>query len=247
MSDTSKANDEWQRIAGDTQVLVRSKIEILKLLEETIHRQMPLLASFANSEDLFVSQLRRVDAESGYIYTNYGVNRVANSAVLSADSVSFTCNHSRGTMEFLALHPVGAMLEQTPVLRFQFPDALLVMQRRVHKRVKVVPKVPLRCVADTQSALPFECQIIDVGYGGLGAIIYDNTTFLEVGMVLQHCKIVHPDGMLIEVGIEVRSCTTITLADGTTARRTGCSFIGATDEIDDLIKVFVLNMEKAKT
>ncbi len=243
MTHTGKTDDEWQRIAGSTQVLVRSRIEIARLLAETAQRECPVSAFFVGNEALFVAQLRHVDPDGGHVFIDYSSNRMANGAILTAPSVTFSCSHMLGAMEFLAVHPVEATRDGTPMIRFDFPDTLMLHQRRVHRRIRAIPEVPLRCVADAGSAVSFECRITDIACGGIGAIAYDSTIILRPGIVLKGCVIAHPDGTAIEVDIEVRHCTDVVLPDGRTAQRAGCRFIGAPSRLEDLIKVFVLDME----
>jgi c-di-GMP-binding flagellar brake protein YcgR len=238
---------EWQRIAGDSQVLLRSRIEIGKFLCEITQRKNPLCAFFVGDEALFVSQLRYVDPQREYILIDYCGNRMANGALLSAEKTTFSCSHARGNIEFLATHFAEAMFEESPVVRLDFPDVLILMQRRAHRRIKTIPEVPLHCIVEIDGALIFECKIADISRGGLGTISYGHDTSLRPGMVLKNCKIIHPIGTGIKVDIEVRHCSSVVLADGTKAWQAGCSFVGVPSEIEEVIKVFILDLEKRET
>lgn len=244
MAGTDKTDDGWQRIAGSTQVLVRSRIEIAVLLNEVMQSGSPLSAFFIGNEALFLSQLRYVDPQEEYLLVDYSNNRMANSALLAAPKITFSCSHKRGGIEFLGVQPGEAMHEGMPAVRICFPDSLVLCQRRAHRRVKLLPELPLHCVADAGGVLPFDCKITDISRGGCGTVVYDSTVNLVAGEVLKGCRIAHPNGTVIEVDIEIRHCSRMVLPDGTSVQRAGCSFIGDTSGIEELIKVFVFNMER---
>lgn len=243
MSDLKGTDDEWQRIAGNTQALVRSRIEIARLLDELLQRKIPLSAFFIGKEALLISQLRHVDPAHEYVLADYSNNRMANSAWLAAPATTFSCSHRLGTIEFVAAHPMETMIEAIPVVRFDFPDSLTINQRRAHKRITTIPELPLHCIANAGGIIAFECKIADISVGGIGAMVVDPSIALEPGTVLKGCRIIHPNGTTIEVDIEVRHCTVLIQADGKPVRRAGCSFVGKQDEIEKLIKVFVLDLE----
>jgi c-di-GMP-binding flagellar brake protein YcgR len=243
MADRTGIDNEWQRIAGSTQILVRSRIEIARLLEDLLQRQIPLSAFFIGKEALLISQLRHIDPAHEYVLADYGNNRMANSAWLAAPGTTFSCSQRLGTIEFLAEHPVEAMFNAMPVVRFDFPDKLTINQRRAHRRITNIPELPLHCIANAGGVIAFECKITDISVGGLGAMVYDASIPLEPGTVLKGCRISHPNGAVIEVDIEVRHCANLVRPDGEFARRAGCSFIGPPAEIEKLIRVFVLDLE----
>jgi c-di-GMP-binding flagellar brake protein YcgR len=243
MTEPSTADKHWGRIAGNAQVFVRSRIEIGKLLTEVVRQQRPLSVSFDGNDSLFISQLRCVDPERGLLLADYSTNRHANTMMLAARSATFDCVHPRGTIVFIAHRPAAAIHEGEQLVRFDFPQELLLTQRRVHRRIPAIPPVPLQCIADASDARPFECKVVDISCSGLGAIVYDDTVDLQPGTILKGCRIAHPQGTVIEADIEVRHCSPIVLPDGRPARRTGCRFIGMQDDIDELIRVFVLNLE----
>lgn len=243
MNDKTTPDEHWRTIAGSTQALVRSQIEIGKLLNEVARQQRPLSLTFAGNDSLFISQLCYVDPAYNYILADYSSNQSANSALLAAPSASFNCGHPRGAMEFVAAHPVAAAHDGVQVVRFDFPEALQLSQRRAERRIDVIPELPLQCVASTVDERPFECQVVDLSCSGLGAIIHDDGPALQAGTVLKGCRIIHPSGVVVEADIEVRHCTRVTLPDGKSAWRTGCRFVGVPILIDELIRIFVLDME----
>jgi c-di-GMP-binding flagellar brake protein YcgR len=243
MVDPGSNDDEWQRIAGNTQVLVRSRIEIAKLLAEVAQRRHEMTANLTEGGTPFTTHLHYLDPFRDYILVERSHDPRDNAGLRAAGKATFHSTHTRGPIQFLVLHPTEVDAKGVPVIRFDFPDSLLLQQRRAHRRIATIPELPLRCVADSRGFISFECKITDIGCGGLGAMVYDDSIHLEAGAVLKGCKITHPNGSEIEVDIEVRHLSKSTLANGAVVRRAGCSFIGSTANIENLGKLFVLNME----
>lgn len=242
MAVASTPRNEWQRIAGTTQVLVRSRIEIARLLGDILTRETPVCAFFVGDKALFVSQLRYVDADQNYLLINYSNNRMANGALLSSEKTVFSSIHPWGNLEFLASRISEAKLGGDLAIRVDFPESVLLNQRRVHRRIKAIPEVPLDCLAGGPGIKPFACKITDISAGGLGALMMGDAVALKPGAVLNGCRITYPGGSAT-VDIEVKHCSRVTLADGRAGLRAGCRFIGPADEVERLAKIFVLDME----
>lgn len=243
MASAHDADNEWQRIAGTTQVLVRSRIEIARLLNEAVRRQNPVCAFFVGDKALFVSQLRQIDLDRDHVLLAYSNNRMANSALLNAGKTVFNCGHALGRMEFLGTHFAEASLDGDLVIRFAFPEMLVMNQRRLHRRIKALPEVPLDCIAGGNGMRAFACKITDISRGGVGAMVFDESVKLKPGMILPACKITFPGGAAL-VDIEIRHCTRVILADGKIAQQAGCRFVGQSAELERMIKMFVVDLEE---
>ena len=195
-------------------------------------------------EHLFMSRLRHVDPDCKFIVVDYSNDKAANAAVLAAPQVVLSSNNEGAHIEFAVTDSAETLIDEVLAIRFAFPEVLVVQQRRANRRIRGVPDVPLRCIADTRGIMPFDAKIVDLSLGGIGAMIYDSGIILELGPVLRGCKIIHPRGTVADVDIEIRYTVNITLPDGSPARRSGCAFVGAPGEIEDLIKVFILDLER---
>ena len=230
-------------VAEASEVLLRSRVEIAQFLRSVAEGETPLTACPEKCAQLFVARLRQVDPADQFIIIDFSENKAANTAVLASRSISFSGSHGLAHIEFTGNNPSATIFEQTMCIRFDLPGMLLVHHRRLHPRIGILPEVPLRCIADSGGITPFEAKITDISRGGFGALVYDNQINLEPGTVLKGCKIVHPRGTVANLDIEVRYSVDITLPDGTATRRSGFKFIGAPSEIDDLVKVFVINLD----
>lgn len=234
-------SESTSTVAEASEILLRSRLEISRFLRSIADGETPLTACPEKSEQLFVARLRQVDPGDQFIVVNFSENKAANSAVLASRGVAFSGSHGSVHVEFTGSNPTTTIFEQSLCIRFDLPGILQMHQRRLHPRIGVLPETPLRCIADSGGITPFEAQITDISRGGFGALVYDNQINLAPGTVLKGCKIVHPRGTVANLDIEVRHSVDFTLPDGITTRRSGFKFIGAPSEIDDLIKVFVID------
>lgn len=241
--ETSEHADDWTRIAGSTQVLIRSRIEIAAVLQSLLDGNHPLVSHHQVHDQLFIANLRRVCAEQNLIVVGYSDNKTANADVFAAGAILFRASHPKGCVGFMASHPVE---QDDPMrgIRFDFPDVLFVEQRRAHQRIKIVPETKLNCLADAGGIMPFDACIVDIGLSGLGFMVYDPTINLQPGTVLTGCRVDLPDGSVACVDIQVMNSVRLGLRDGRSACRAGCRFIGDADKIDKLLKVFVLDLER---
>lgn len=235
--------DEWQRVAGKTQVLVRSRIEITAILQSIAAGDLPLVSHHQIHDHLFIAKLHGVFAEQDYIVVGYSDNKTANAEVFEAGTVLFGASHPKGHVSFMAVNPLG-LHDPVESIRFDLPKVLLIEQRRVDKRIRVVPEATLRCLADDGGIMPFEASIVDIGLSGVGVMVYDPAITLRPGTVLRGCRIDLPEGGVAAVDIEVMHAASFKRPDGSSASRAGCRFIGEPEKLDRLLKVFVLDLER---
>lgn len=233
--------DKWKRIAGSTQVLLRSRIEIARVLQSLIDDDLPLVSHHQIQDQLFIARLLQICPEQNFIVIGYSDNKSANADVFAAGTVLFCASHARGYVGFMASNPVE---QDDPVhaIRFDFPQTLFIEQRRASKRISVASRAKLGCLADGGGITPFEAQIVDVSLSGLGVMVYDPEITLPPGTVLAGCRIDLPDGSVAAVDMEVMHSTRVVQIDGSSACRAGCRLIGDPEKIDRLLKVFVIDL-----
>lgn len=227
--------------AGSTGALIRSRAEIGKSLEEIRAAGVPVTASLEDGSYLFLSRLLRVDPGNQAIVLACSELRSANRALLACVNVTFSCNHRGVHYEFMASHPNEVELAGATAIQLGFPEALLALNRRSYPRFVLPAQVPLRCVINW-GPVSFEARVVDISREGVGAIVYDPGIRLEPGTRLPRARIEHPRRSVM-VSMEVRHARSVTLPDGRPALRAGCRLIGARRDLDDLIQLFVTDLE----
>ncbi len=222
------------------QLLVRSGIEIGQTLEAMRAAGTVFSADLELEEHLFVSRLLEVDLANGTMTMGWSESKDANAVVMAKRSITFSANHEGLHYRFAADSP----REANAALQLTLPAAMLAVQRRGSPRYKVPPTVPLKCEISL-GPISFDAQVVDLGLGGLGAIVYDSSIRLDVGMVLPRARIFLPAHPPVLAALEVRHIRTVTRPDGSLAKRAGCRFIAPSSGIDALVRLFMAAVEPA--
>ncbi len=224
-------------------VLFRSRIEICRILHWLAAEKSAISGDMGNSR-YFISHILFVDPNEEFFLVGYSANKVINSELLKLPSVKFTADYHESHFSFEVFSPAEAQFDGQLVVRFDIPVSLVNHHRSDHPRVNVPPEISLRCIADADGFIPFESHITDISHDGLGGIIYDPDINVEPGTVLKGCRIISPNAKAVLADLEVRYVKSITLPDGSTANRAGFRFIQSPDEVDELINLFIQDMDK---
>ncbi|MBI1942551.1 MAG: flagellar brake protein [Betaproteobacteria bacterium] len=222
-------------------LLVRSGVEIGDSLEAMCEAGDLLTASVQGGQQLFLSRLLRVDRRNRLIVVACSELRAANHALLESGTATFSCNHRGVHFEFMAGRPHEVEFAGTAAIQLDFPSALLALHRRAYPRFALPPRVPLRCVIEW-GPVSFDARVVDISRQGIGAIIYGTGIRLEPGTRLPRARIEHPQRSVM-VGLEVRHARKVVLPDGRPAMRAGCRLIGARHDLEDLIRLFVTDLD----
>jgi c-di-GMP-binding flagellar brake protein YcgR len=225
-------------------LLFRSRIEILRILQVLAREHCPITAEIKNGHP-FSSSVLAVDADSDHLAVAYSKHKLINAMVFDSASVELTATDRQGlNFTFEATMPEETLVAGEPAIQFALPKALLMHNRREHPRIPASADVALRCVADESGFIPFESHVTDISHDGLGCLIYDPEVILEPGTVLKGCRIITRSGDAVVADLELRHISTITLADGTTAKRGGFRCIQAPGALAPLIGAFIQDLDK---
>ena len=244
MADDPKSGELAARVDETGRLLVRSGIEILHTLEAMRVAGDALSAVLDPDERLFITRLLEEDAEHGTKPLAWSESREANALILDRSSVSFSANHGGLHFQFAAERLRETDLGNLSAIQLGLPAAMLAMQRRALPRFKVPPTVPLKCEISL-GPITFEAQVVDLSLGGIGAIVYDPSIRLEIGMTLTRARIVLPSHAPVLAALEVRNIRTVTRHDGALAKRAGCRFIAPVSGIEALVRLFLAAVEQS--
>lgn len=233
--------DITSRLSTTGQLLVRSGIEIGRLLDSMLHDRDAVTAHLP-SQLLFLSQLLYVEPVRGFMRLSYSDHKPANSAVLAARALTFRCNHRGAQFAFAAAGPQQAAHAGRPCIQCGLPTAILGMQqRRAGARVQLPPHAPVDC--DLRMGLiSFPSRVVDVSLDGIGTVVSDPTIPLCAGTRLERARIRHPQCEPFFVDLEVRYVTRVTLPNGVRASRIGCQVVGSREVLEDLIRLFIIDL-----
>ncbi len=225
-------------------LLFHSRIEICRLLQLQALKSSPIAAELQDGH-FFSSQILFVDVAKDHFFITFGAQPSANALLLDTPSVKFTIADNQGLLfTFIATTPKKMQIAGKPVIQFNLPTSLVLHNRRSQLRVQISPDISLRCVVDTAEGITFESQITDISHDGLGGMIYDPDITLEKGTILKGCRIIAPNGDTVVADLELRFTKPSSSDDGTPANHAGFHFVKKPERIDDLIAVFIKDLDK---
>lgn len=221
--------------ANDSGHLLRTQSKIARVLEALAARREHVTVELSGDGGQFSANLVRADPGGQFIVVTASADAPANAALLARARVTLVSTLDNWHIEFVATEPSEAIHDGVPAIRLRYPEILSVQQRREHARHDVPATLSLRCVADAGGFAPFDARIRDVGIGGISILVYSPDLLLEPGTVLVGCRIEVPGVDSVTVDLEVRYSEAVTLDDGSRARCSGCRFVNAPDEIQQVI------------
>jgi c-di-GMP-binding flagellar brake protein YcgR len=237
----SHSPDITARLATTGQLLVRSGIEIGRLLD-AMQRDGDAVTANPQPQLLFLSQLLYVEPVRGYLLLTYTDHKPANSAALAARSLTLRCNHRGAQFAFTANAPRPAAHAGRPCIQCGLPTAILGMQqRRGNARVLVPAEAPVAC--DLRMGLQaFAARVADVSLDGICMLVSDPAIPVCAGTRLERARIRHPQSEPIHVDLEVRHVSRIVLPNGERASRVGCTVVSSREVLENLIRLFIIDL-----
>lgn len=232
--------DITSRLSTTGQLLVRSGIEIGRLLDSMIEDRDAVTASLPQ-EVLFLSQLVYVEPVRGFMLLSYSDHKAANSAALASRSLTLRCNHRGAQFAFIGNGPRQMTHRGQACIQTGLPTQVLGMQRRAQVRVNIPAHAPVGC--DVRMGLQaFAARVADVSHDGICMLITDPTIPLCAGTRLERARIRHPQADPFEVDFEVRNVARVTLPNGERASRVGCQVVGSRETLEHLIRLFIIDL-----
>ena len=202
----------------------------------------PVTASVESGEVLFMSRLLRVEPVGGFMVLAWSAEKHANLGLLGEGIVTFSCNHRGAHYEFAAGGGRETQHAGELAIQFTLPVALMATERRSQARTPVPARVPLRCELPLGPA-SLAASVVDMTLGGMGSLLYDASIGIEPGTRIERALIRHPRRAAIVADLEVRYVTRVALPDGRPANRAGCKIFADTKEIEELIRLFITELE----
>ena len=234
--------DITTRLATSGQLLVRSGIEIGRILDAMLEDQATLTARLP-SQGMFLSQLVYVEPVKGYLRLACSDHRAANDAAIATPKLTLRCNHRGSQFAFSAGTPHAAVHDGTPCIQCELPTLMLaVHQRRAAARVELPARAPVTCEVRL-GTLAFQTQVVDVSLDGMGIIVSDAAIPVCADTRLERVRVRHPQHAPIEVDLEVRYVTRVKLPSGIRATRMGCRILSSPLELEQLIRLFIIDLE----
>jgi c-di-GMP-binding flagellar brake protein YcgR len=217
-------------VAERSDVVVRSRQEIVRLLTGVMTEGALLSIHFPDAKQVVVSTLIYLDEPNSMLLLECPPEW-RDIMVSGADSMVLACAHDDSAIRFQCGKATIVDLQGVPAAAVEIPDFLWRFQRRCE------PRHPAQGLTITLNLGFIECdaQVTDLGMSGIGAFTCDAEVQLERGEILRECAIALPGVGVIKVDLTVQHQTPVPTAGGSGMTRVGCQFIDLSEGVRLLI------------
>jgi c-di-GMP-binding flagellar brake protein YcgR len=231
------------RLAATRQLLVRSGIEIDRILSSMVDDHSTVSASVPG-QAMFLSRLLRVDPVKQHVMLACSDYKDANAALLNLPSVNFRCHHRWGQFAFSCRKPRLREHAGQPAIKMNGPDMVLALQhnkKAVHAQVaKAAPD--LRCQLPI-GTLVLETRLVDMSLDGHAFLLGDAELPICAGTWIRAARITPQGEEPVRADIELKYVVPMMLPDGERATRIGCRIVGADEVMEKVVGRFIINCE----
>ena len=222
------------------QLLVRSGIEIERILKAMVEDAVPVTAKLPNV--MFLSRVLSFDAAQQQLTVAFSDHKPGNSAVLSARSVTFICNHRGAQFAFAGTKPHQVMHAGQPAIRMGAPPIVLAMQPNHRGHATKLPSEPdVRCEL-WLGVISFEVRLVDMSLDGKAFLVGDDAIPICAGTRLQGVRI-SDGGRPLLVDILVDQVGQAALQNGKRGTRIGCRLVAGREQLEKIIRLFVIDLQ----
>lgn len=213
--------------------LVRSRKEVLRLLNGITSSGTLMSISFLDTEDVAATSLIYLDEASNMLLFECPSlwKDAIEQAASDDDSIMLACTFEDAKIQFQAGRAALVDLEGTTVAGLEIPAFVWRFQRRRDTRHRVAGLT----ITLNFGFIECDAEVTDLSMGGIGMMNCNSEVQLEEGEVLRGCSIALPGMGAIIVDLTVQHQAPLNTADGTPVTRVGCEFTGLSASARQLI------------
>ncbi len=211
--------------------LVRSRQEVLRLLNGAVSAGTLMSISFLHTEHVAVTSLVYVDEPNNMLLFECPADWQCLIDGGDADSIMLACVCEDTKIQFQSGRGTLVKLEGAMVVGLDIPQFMWRFQRRRDERHSVAGLT----ITLNLGFIECDAEVTDLSMGGIGMFNCDADVQLEHGEVLQNCAIALPGVGAIMVDLTVQHQLPVQTADGRAVTRVGCQFSGLSESARQLI------------
>lgn len=233
--------DISSRLNTTGRLLVRSGIEIDRILGSMV-RDGDAVTAKLPSNMMFLSRLVSLDEAEHQVTVAYSDHKPANTALLAAPAVTFTCNHRGAQFAFACKKPRLGAHSGRPAIQMSAPTMVLAAQpRQGMVRAQLPKEADVRCEL-RMGLQSFRGRLVDVGLDGKAFIESDPAVPVCDGTSLKDARVRDGDREPMLVDIEVDKVVQALLPDGKRATRIGCRIVADREKMEKIIRLFIVDL-----
>lgn len=218
----------------------KSPAEIITLLTKVVRSRTPLLIQ--SERDSFSATINAVHlAEPSLTITcDATPQRVVNS--LQSENLVFSANSGPARLEFVvAARGIRPTIDNAIVV--SLPTHMLRFDRRERYRVALTKDEPARCELPIAGAPAIMCDAFDLSAGGIGLIMFGETSGIAGGDIVRGCRLQLPRVGVLSIDMEMRHKVEDSLPDGSKFARLGYRFVNLSAADQNAIHRFITEIE----
>jgi len=231
---------------------VHSRREIISLLRAVSERNQLVSMQADSGAESVVTSVLDVDEENDIVVIDRAPGNLANRRIVDSDNVSFETLLDNIRILFFASQVRECLYDNLPALYIPIPASLIRLQRRENYRIPTPVAHPVRCTItippddSDATGITVVVTLKDISCGGIALIdekkVLDNT----IGRLYEHCRLDLPGGPPLQVKLQVRNSTDLSLSNGRTPRKLGCMFVDLPKPALTAVQRYITKLERER-
>lgn len=231
------------RLANTGQLLVRSGIEIDRILSAMVDDHATVTATLPG-QVIFLSRLVQADPVKQRVVLAYSDYKLANTALLSANSVTFRCHHRWGQFAFNCNRPRPVTHGEHPAIEMVSPTIMMGLQHRRKVMRSHQPLEPAELPCELRLGLiSFGARLVDMSLDGRAFLLADPGLPVCSGTRLDAVRIRPRGREPLAVDVQVSHVIPAVLPNGERATRIGCRILADEPAMEQLVRLFVVDFD----
>jgi c-di-GMP-binding flagellar brake protein YcgR len=229
-------------VKGHSEYQVESREEIVRTLLNMMQSGAQF-AAYANAGENFLPcRILGVDTARNLVFLGYDTELPQAGQILKSKDICYVGLLEEAKVQFNGSQPASGNYHGQPAFQIHLPKQMLRLQRRASQRRKLGTS-KIKVMLNFPGVGEVEADAADISMDGIGIILYHPHLKLEPGLVVEDCEICIPQEAAIKVSVRIQYSATMQFTDGEIVKRSGCQFIGLTNESKELLESYLSTLD----
>lgn len=237
---------EVTALADYGQYQITSLLEKAEILTNLSKKPEMITAYFPGSNDFILTSVLEVDPKKQTFILDSSNDEQSNRRVLQSEQLLCVTSQDKVKIQFTVNNMRAEIYKGESAFCCPLPQKMLRLQRREYYRLTAPVASPLKCFLTLEDGSAREIEIVDISTGGVGIVDYGVDMELEPHMVFHQCTIEFPEHGTVTTDIEIRNTYLVTLENGQSAKRAGCTFINLSSAMRAIIQRYVHALDRQR-
>lgn len=231
---------------------IHSRREIIALLRAMMERNQLVSMQSDGGAEAVVTSVLEIDEENNMVVIDRAPSNLVNQRILESDNVSFETVLDSIRILFFSSQVRECLYDNLPALYIPIPASLIRLQRREHYRVPTPVANPLRCTITIPpddsgpSGTAVVVTLKDISCGGIAVVDEKKVLDDTIGRIYEHCRIDIPGGTALQLKLQIRNSTDLTLNSGRSIRKLGCMFVDIPRPMLAAVQRYITKLERER-